>query len=143
MGQAATDEWNGLAERLIAQATEAQRRAYAPYSHYPVGAALLTRAGVVYTGVNVENAVFPLTTCAARTAVACAVSEGNTDFVALAVVTLDGGSPCGSWREVVRELKAGDLRIFIATPDGRYRQRRLADLWPDSFGPDNLSRPWQ
>ncbi len=139
MGQATPDEWDGLAERLIARAVEAQRRAYAPYSHYPVGAALLTRAGSVYTGVNVENAVFPLATCAERTAVVRAVAEGDTDFVALAVVTRDGGSPCGSCRQVLREFNAGDLRVFIATPDGRYRERRLADLLPDSFGPQNLA----
>lgn len=141
MGQVTTDERDGLAERLIAQAAEARRRAYVPYSHYPVGAALLTRAGSVYTGVNVENAVYPLTTCAERTAVVGAVADGETDFVAIAVVTDDGGSPCGSCRQVLREFNRGELRVFIATPDGRYREYRLSDLLPDSFGPDNLARP--
>jgi len=99
----------------------------------------LTRAGTIYTGCNIENAVYPLTTCAERTAVVCAVAEGERDFVALAVVTEDGGSPCGSCRQTLREFNNGDLRIFIATPDGRYREHTLAELLPDSFGPDNLT----
>lgn len=139
--QHATDERDGVVERLIGMAAEAQQRAYAPYSRYRVGAALLTRAGAVYMGANVENAVYPLTTCAERAAVVAAVAAGERDFWIIAVVTDDGGSPCGSCRQVLREFNGGDLRVVIATPDGRYREHRLADLLPDSFGPENLDRP--
>jgi cytidine deaminase len=90
-------------QRLLEQAREARERAYAPYSRYRVGAALLGRSGRIYTGCNVENAVYPLCTCAERTAVVKAVSEGEREFIALAVVTENGGTPaapaarpCGS-----------------------------------------------
>lgn len=140
MGQHATGERDGLAERLLAAATAARRRAHTPYSRYPVGAALLTRDGQVFTGCNVENAAYPLTMCAERVAVFRAVAEGQREFAALAVVTANGGSPCGSCRQVLREFNAGDLPVFIGTPDGQYRATTLAELLPDSFGPENLTR---
>jgi len=119
-------------EKLVRQATEAREAAYAPYSGYKVGAALLGKSGRVYTGVNVENAAYSPTICAERTAVAKAVSEGEQEFAALAVVTKDGATPCGVCRQVLREF-AEDLPILIASTDGATRETTLAALLPDSF----------
>lgn len=124
-------------EELIARAALAQEYAYVPYSNYPVGAALLTRSGRVYLGANVENAVYSLTVCAERTAVFKAVSDGEREFEAIAVVTDNGASPCGACRQVLREF-APDLPIYIADADGNYRQTSVAELLPDSFGPEFL-----
>ena len=122
---------------LIAQAKVARELAYAPYSGYRVGAALLTRSGRVYTGCNVENAVYPLCTCAERTAVVKAVSEGEREFVALAVVTENGGSPCGSCRQTLREFGA-DLVVLIGDTQGNVRETTLTELLPDSFSAADL-----
>ena len=84
-------------KNLIETAIHAREWAYAPYSHYAVGAALLTASGKVYEGVNIENAAFPTTMCAERVAVFKAVSEGEREFTAIAVATANGGSPCGAW----------------------------------------------
>jgi cytidine deaminase len=124
-------------DELVARAILAQAYAYAPYSAYPVGAALLTRSGRVYLGANVENAVYSLTVCAERIAVFKAVSEGEKDFEALAVTTVNGGSPCGACRQVLREF-APNLPIFIADIEGNYRRTSVAELLPDSFGPEFL-----
>jgi len=123
---------------LIHQAKEARERAYAPYSNYRVGAALLGASGRIYTGCNVENAVYPECICAERVAVVKAVSEGERDFVAIAVVTRDGGSPCGSCRQVLLEF-APQVRVLIANESGQVRETSAAALLPDHFGPDNLS----
>lgn len=120
-------------EELIARAALAQEFAYAPYSNYSVGAALLARAGQVYLGTNVENASYSLTVCAERVAVFKAVSAGEREFTALALVTSNGASPCGACRQVLREF-APDLTIYIADADGNYRQTSVAALLPDSFG---------
>jgi cytidine deaminase len=124
-------------EALVARAIEARERAYAPYSHYRVGAALLGKSGRIYTGGNVENAVYPLTTCAERVAVVKAVSEGEREFVALAVATENAGSPCGSCRQVLREF-GEDIIVLIADAEGTYRETTVADLLPDSFGAEDL-----
>ena len=125
-------------EELIAQAALARESAYAPYSNYPVGAALLTRLGRVYLGANIENATYPLTICAERVAVFKAVSEGEREFEAIAVVTSNGGSPCGSCRQVLREF-APNLTVFIADATGNFRRTTIAELLPDSFGPEFLN----
>ncbi len=117
---------------LVAQAQAARERAYAPYSGYRVGAALLGRSGRVYLGCNVENAVYPLCTCAERTAMVRAIAEGEREFVAIAVATEDGGSPCGSCRQTLREF-GEELMVLIADATGRYRETTLAALLPDSF----------
>jgi cytidine deaminase len=122
---------------LIQLAQTARQSAYAPYSNYLVGAALLTASGHVFTGCNVENAVFPLCTCAERTAVVKAVSEGQREFVAIAVATRNGGSPCGSCRQVLREF-APHLRILLVDEAGRVREHTLDQLLPESFGPESL-----
>jgi cytidine deaminase len=125
-------------DSLIAQAQSARENAYAPYSGYSVGAALLTRSGRVYTGGNVENAVYPLTICAERTAVVKAVSEGERDFIAIAVVTENGGSPCGACRQTLREF-GGDIVVVIADTSGEYRETTIAELLPDSFSSTDLA----
>jgi len=122
---------------LVEAARKARDNAYAPYSHYSVGAALLTRSGQIFTGANVENAVYPLTTCAERTAVVKAVSEGERDFVAIAVSTSNGGSPCGSCRQTLREF-GKDLIVLIAADGSPYRETTVADLLPDSFSAAEL-----
>jgi cytidine deaminase len=138
MGQNAQSEWNRLARRLVDRAIAARQRAYAPYSRYLVGAALLGRGGAIYDGCNVENAAYSGSICAERTAVVRAVAEGEREFDAIAVATENGGSPCGVCRQFLREFDHGHLRILIATPDGHYREHTLADLLPDSFGPEDL-----
>jgi len=124
-------------EALIKAAQRARDNAYAPYSSYTVGAALLTKSGRTFTGANVENAVYPLTTCAERTAVVKAVSEGERDFVALAVATENGGTPCGSCRQTLREF-GEDIIILIADDNENYRETTVAKLLPDSFSASDL-----
>ena len=128
-------EWSR--EELVAHAMEARKHAYAPYSGYKVGAALLSKSGQVYTGSNVENAVYPLTTCAERVAVVKAVSEGEREFHALAVSTKNGGAPCGSCRQTLREFGDG-IVVLIADGTGAYRETTVAELLPGSFSADNL-----
>jgi len=119
-------------EELITQARAAREQAYAPYSGYRVGAALLGKSGRVYTGCNVENAVYPLVICAERTAVVKAVSEGEREFTAIAVVTENGGSPCGSCRQTLREF-GEDIVVLIADVAGNYCETTVAELLPASF----------
>jgi len=124
--------------QLIQAAIEARQWAYAPYSHYPVGAALLTASGLTYDGANIENAAFPVTICAERVAVFKAVSEGERDFVALAVVTANGGSPCGSCRQVLAEFGL-DTTVLIANTEGQVTQETtVGGLLPGAFTPSSL-----
>ena len=122
---------------LIDLAAQARQRAYVPYSQYAVGAALLGKSGRVYSGCNVENAVYGLTLCAERVALFKAVSEGEREFVAIAVVTANGGSPCGSCRQVLAEFGL-DIRVLIATPQEIVADTRVADLLPRAFGAQDL-----
>ncbi len=126
------------AEHLIHSAQAAYKKAYAPYSHYEVGAAVLGDDGKIYTGCNVENAVYPLTICAERVAIMKAVSEGVSQILALAVVTKNGGSPCGSCRQVMREFGEDDLPIFIANLKGQHELHTLGQLLPHSFSVNDL-----
>lgn len=127
-------------QELIALAQEARTQAYAPYSNFAVGAALLSRSGRVFTGCNVENASYPLTTCGERAAVVRAVSEGERSFEAIAVVTATGASPCGACRQILREFAGpdGDLRVIIADLDGNAATHTIAELLPRGFTPDQL-----
>ena len=129
-------------QELIARAVEAREAAYVPYSGYAVGAALLGASGQVYTGCNVENASYSLTICAERTAVAKAVSEGERDFEAIAVVTENGGTPCGPCRQVLAEFGI-DTRVLIATPGQLIAERTVGELLPGAFGPGDLPEPRQ
>ena len=125
-------------DELIQKALQAYERAYAPYSEYHVGAAVLTSDGEIYTGCNIENAVYPLTLCAERVAIFKAVSEGAVSVQALAVVTENGGPPCGSCRQVMQEFGNEDTVIYIANTEGGFRTRRLKELLPDSFSAADL-----
>ncbi len=127
-------------QSLIELANEARRRAYAPYSNYRVGAALRTRSGRIYTGVNVENAAYPTSICAERTAVFKAVSEGDMDFEIIAVVTDNGGSPCGSCRQVLAEFGL-DTIVVIADGNGKVvKETTVGDLLPEAFQPQHLGK---
>ncbi len=128
-------------KHLIAQALEVRRHAYAPYSHYPVGAALLTQSGRVYTGVNVENAAYPSGICAERVAVFKAVSEGERKFAAIVVATDNGATPCGACRQVLAEFGL-DLEVVVVDGQGHILlDTTLEALLPASFGPEKLPRP--
>lgn len=125
---------------LIGRAIEAREMAYAPYSNYRVGAAVLTRSGKVFSGANVENAAYPDSLCAERVAIFKAVSEGEREFVALAVVTGNGGTPCGSCRQVMAEFGL-DITVLIADAQGKLRQETtVSALLPGAFGPGDLGR---
>lgn len=124
--------------RLIEAALEVQKHAYIPYSHYPVGAALLTPDGQIFTGCNVENASFGATICAERTAVVKAVSEGARQFQVVAVVTSNGMFPCGICRQVLNEFGPGMIVIAADSQGNIVRECALADLLPGSFGPMQL-----
>jgi cytidine deaminase len=124
---------------LIASATAAREPAYAPYSNFKVGAALMSKSGHVYTGCNVENAAYGPSICAERTAVVKAVSEGEREFEAIAVVTENGVSPCGICRQVMMEF-APDMTVIVADTQGNTRVTTVRDLLPDGFTPDQLPR---
>jgi len=131
-----TDE---LRQDLVQQAIDARQWAYAPYSNYRVGAALLAESGRVYCGVNVENAAYPTGICAERVAVYKAVSEGERKFQAIAVVTANGGTPCGSCRQVLSEFGL-DTRVIIADEQGRIvMETDVAGLLPGAFRPTDLT----
>lgn len=124
-------------EALIQQALEARKQAYAPYSRYRVGAAVLCEDGTVVTGCNVENASYPATICAERVALTSAVAQGKRTFVALAVATATGGSPCGICRQVMAEL-GPDMVVYISDAVGNFRATTVAELLPDSFTGEQL-----
>lgn len=125
-------------QSLIDLANEARRHAYAPYSGYTVGAALRTQSGRIFTGVNVENAAYPTTICAERVAVFKAVSEGERAFDVIAVVTANGGAPCGGCRQVLAEFGMETI-VLIGDGEGRLlKQFTVADLLPEAFSPDHL-----
>lgn len=125
---------------LIDLANEARRRAYAPYSNYHVGAALRTKTGRVYTGVNVENAAYPATMCAERIAVFKAVSDGELEFEVVSVVTDNGGSPCGSCRQVLAEFGL-DTIVLIANGKGELmKEMTVGELLPEAFQPHHLEK---
>jgi cytidine deaminase len=123
---------------VLAQAArDARERAYAPYSGYKVGAALLGKTGTIYTGCNVENAAYPSTICAERVAVAKAISEGERDFVAIAIATSNAGSPCGTCRQVMFEF-APEMAVLLVDDKHIAAEHTLNDLLPFGFGPRSL-----
>ena len=126
-------------QKLINLANEARRRAYAPYSNYPVGAALRTKTGRIYAGVNVENAAYPQTMCAERVAIFKAVSDGETEFDVIAVVTNNGGSPCGGCRQVMAEFGL-DTIVLLAEGNGKLvKESTVSELLPEAFTPKHLA----
>ncbi|MBI5934973.1 MAG: cytidine deaminase [Chloroflexi bacterium] len=125
-------------QSLIDLANEARKLAYVPYSNYRVGAALRTKSGKVFTGVNVESAAYPTTMCAERVAIYKAVSEGEREFDVIAVVTDNGGSPCGGCRQVMAEFGL-ETRVLIADGDGNLvKEMTVAQLLPEAFTPGHL-----
>ena len=126
-------------EKLIALAVQAMGKAYAPYSGFRVGAALLCSDGTVFTGCNIENAAYSPTNCAERTAVFKAVSEGHKDFAAIAICGGKGGkitnlcTPCGVCRQVLREFCKDDFPVHMVGANGEIKTRTLAQLLPESF----------
>lgn len=128
-----------MKQKLGRLAAEMRSRSYIPYSHYAVGAALLTKDGRIFTGCNIENAAYPVTICAERTAIFKAVSEGARDFEAIAVATEDGqGYPCGSCRQVMAEF-ALDMDVMLADAAGNITvETSVSDLLPGAFTPKNL-----
>ena len=127
------------AEKLIEMAMDAMTRAYAPYSGYKVGAALLCADGTVYQGCNIENAAYSPTICAERTAFCKAVSDGHREFTAMAVCGCKDGvitgyfPPCGVCRQVMGEFCKDDFAVYLAGPDGTWKSCTLAQLLPYSF----------
>lgn len=134
-------------EELIEIALEARKLAYTPYSHFKVGAALLGTNGVVYKGCNVENASYPATNCAERTAFFSAVADGQKEFEAIAIVggkedaeELELCAPCGVCRQVMREFCVPEkFEIILAKNKSDYKVFTLEELLPMSFGPENLN----
>lgn len=129
-------------KQLLAAATEARDKAYAPYSDYWVGAAILTDDGRIFSGSNVENASYGLSMCAERSAVFSAVSAGVRRIIAVAVCTQNAGSPCGACRQVLSEF-GGDMQVWLSDTQGNVKETNLLLLLPDQFGPEHLSAPDQ
>ena len=134
-------DWSGLIEKAM----EGMERAYAPYSGFRVGAALLGKSGEVYTGCNVESCAYTPTCCAERTALVKAVSEGERAFSALALVSVGGvdedyTSPCGVCRQMLFEFCEEDMPVILAKSKEDYKQVTLGQLLPMGFGPDKLGK---
>ena len=131
-------------KELLTLAIEAMKNSYSPYSGCKVGAALLTDSGKVYTGTNIENAAFGPTICAERVAIFKAISEGERDFSAIAVVggkegVIDGiFAPCGVCRQVMREFCSDDFTIIMGISETEYKKATLGELLPLSFSPEDV-----
>jgi len=130
-------------KNLIEAAIKTRENAYAPYSNFKVGAALLTADGTIFGGCNVENAAFTPTNCAERTAIFAAIAQGQKDFTAIAIVggadKLDNNCyPCGVCRQVLTEFCPPDFPIITAQSPENYQLQTLSNLLPNSFGSENL-----
>ena len=126
-------------EELVLAAINVSKQAHAPYSNYRVGAAIVSKNGKVFTGCNVENAAYPSGICAERVAIFKAVSEGEKDFSLLAIVTKNGGMPCGACRQVMSEF-SNNLPIIVSNDKGEITQETTLDLLlPHSFGANDVS----
>lgn len=130
---------------LVKAALDARAMAYVPYSHYAVGAALLTEEGEIYRGGNIENASYGATNCAERTAIFKAVSEGRRRFAAIAIAggmegcePVDYAWPCGICRQVMREFAGKDFRVLVARSDSDYKEYLLEELLPCGFGGESI-----
>ena len=128
-------------QRLFAAAKTAMERAYAPYSKFRVGAAILAENGEVYSGCNVENAAYPIGTCAEAGAIAAMVCGGARQIREVVVIG-DGAAlctPCGGCRQRIREFAAAETKVHVCGPQGLRKSFTRDELLPDSFGPDNLA----
>jgi cytidine deaminase len=125
-------------EELMHQAADAAEGSYSPYSHFRVGAAIVTDTGAVVTGANVENAAFGASICAEANAITSAIARGAESISTVAVVCLDGDpcTPCGNCRQIMREF--GVEKVILRTPQGDPHPVTLEDLLPMSFGPEAL-----
>lgn len=119
-------------QQLVAAAQSARRQAHAPYSNYFVGAAVLTNDGEIIPGCNVENASYGGTICAERVALTSAIAQGKRQLRAIAVVTVDGASPCGLCRQVMMEL-GPEMDVYIGDDAGKFRSTTVRALLPDAF----------
>lgn len=128
-------------EQLLEEAKKARLMAYAPYSNFLVGAALLTDDGEIFHGCNVENAAYSLVNCAERTAIFSAVAAGKKRFTKLAIVcdTDRPGSPCGACRQVINEFCAKDMPILLTNLRGDVEETTISELLPGAFGPEDLN----
>lgn len=127
-----------LQKKLISAANEARKKAYVPYSGYRVGAALLTKTGEIITGCNIENSSYTPTVCAERVAIFKAVSEGVKDFAAIAVVTDNGGSPCGVCRQVMGEFMLEGTVLIADKDENLIEEMSVEELLPLAFTPKQL-----
>ncbi len=128
-------------EKLIDEAFEAKKKAYAPYSNFHVGAALLTKDGKIYQGANVENSSYSLTVCAERTAAFAAKLAGEEEFEAI-VITSDSKDltpPCGACRQVLMEICGEELEVILVNPQRKTKTFKLKELLPYSFGSEQLN----
>ena len=124
-------------EKLINEARLAKKNSYSPYSKYKVGSAVLTDDDTIISGCNVESSSYSLTCCAERTALFSAISSGHNKFKALAVITKDGGTPCGACRQVIWDL-CGDIPIYIADEDDNVDETTSKALLPKAFDGNSL-----
>jgi len=127
-------------EHMLDLAYEAMKKAYTPYSHFQVGACLKGKSGTYYLGCNIENASYTPTNCAERTAVFKAVSEGEREFDAIAIVCSgkNPAAPCGVCRQVLREFCENDMPVVFANAKRNFIESTLGELLPHSFGPEDL-----
>lgn len=132
-------------EKLIRTALDARSKAYAPYSNYLVGAAVLAENEQIYSGCNIENASYPATICAERTAISKAVSEGARKILAVAIAgglsgkePVDYAFPCGICRQVMKEFGGNDLLIYVVKSPTDYKEFRLEELLPYGFGGESI-----
>ncbi|MFZ9442379.1 MAG: cytidine deaminase [Ilumatobacteraceae bacterium] len=128
-------------DELFATAKAVQKNAYAPYSHFPVGAAILTPSGRIHAGCNVENAAYPVGACAEAGAIAAMVAAGETAISVILTIcdSIDVGTCCGGCRQRVREFATADTLIYACGPDGVRAVFTMEQLLPTSFGPENLN----
>lgn len=125
-------------KELIKRAIKASENAYAPYSGYKVGAALLTESGKIYEGANIENASYSPTVCAERVAIFKAVFENERNFKALAVYGKNMAYPCGVCRQVLSEFCSPQMKIYVVKDEDNFEEITLGELLPKSFSKDNM-----
>jgi cytidine deaminase len=131
-----------IKDKMFKKALEVQKNAYVPYSEFPLGAAILTEDGSIYTGVNVENAAYGLTNCAERSAIFSAVSQGHRKIEAVLIVssTEEPVPPCGSCRQVINEFADGEIEIIMMTEKGKEITMTSSELLPGAFSDSSMEK---